>query len=65
MQELAIEEFAKITPDDWSSVCKHVENVESEYVRKEHIMDQYCEEFTINFNSDTEDDIFDFSSDED
>lgn len=65
VQELAIQEFAKITPDDWSSVCKHVENIESEYIRKEHIMDQYCEEFIINLNSDSENDISDFSSDED
>lgn len=65
VEKLAREEFSNVKVEEWSETCRHVEDVEKDYIMKEHIMDDYCEEFVINVNNDSEDDYYDFSSDED
>ena len=67
VEKLAREEFNNVTAEEWSATCRHVEDVEKEYIRKEKIMDEFTDEFIINLKDDSEDDdlCFTDSSDDD
>lgn len=65
VETLAREEFSKITVEEWAATCRHVEGIEKNYIQREHIMDDYAEEFIIQVNNDSDEDLFDLSSDED
>ncbi|KAJ8963603.1 hypothetical protein NQ314_005503, partial [Rhamnusium bicolor] len=67
---LAREEFSKITVDDWSNLCNHVNKYENELIEKEHILDNFTDSlvFSVNTGSSDEDDfgsVFSDSNDSD
>ncbi|KAJ8972693.1 hypothetical protein NQ314_000060 [Rhamnusium bicolor] len=67
---LAREEFSKITVDDWSNLCNHVNKYENEVIEKEHILDNFIDSlvFSVNTGSSDEDDfgsVFSDSNDSD
>lgn len=68
VKTLTEERFAAITKDDWASVCSHVDKTVSEFMEKEHILDEALDEmiFAVNTgDSDFEtDDEWDSSDDD-
>ncbi|KAJ8936084.1 hypothetical protein NQ314_012493 [Rhamnusium bicolor] len=54
VEGLAREEFSKITVDDWSNLCNHVNKYENE-----HILDNFTDSlvFSVNTGSSDEDDF--------
>lgn len=65
VEKLAREKFATIGAEEWAKVCGHVIKIEEGYIQKEHIMDEFCDEFIINVDDDSSNDEFDCLSDED
>ncbi|KAJ8930819.1 hypothetical protein NQ314_016351 [Rhamnusium bicolor] len=70
VEGLAREEFSKITVDDWSNLCNHVNKYENELIEKQHILDNFTESlvFSVNTGSSDEDDfgsVFSDSNDSD
>jgi len=55
VQQLAEQNFAAVTMEEWAAVCRHVEAVEVEYMSREHGMDSVMERIIINPNDDNED----------
>jgi len=55
VQQLAEQNFAAVTMEEWAAVCRHVEAVEEEYMSREHEMD-VMERFIINGDDDDDDD---------
>lgn len=57
VEKLARQKFAAIQPEDWVSVCRHAQNIEEEYMAKEHIFDKTHDnslEFRVNTGSSDE-----------
>ncbi|KAF2887637.1 hypothetical protein ILUMI_18536 [Ignelater luminosus] len=51
MIQLVKEKFSNITKEEWQNVCNHVENLETEYLQRKHIIDDIMDRsltFTIN-----------------
>lgn len=66
--KLAEEKFSEITKNEWENICDHVNNIATEYMIKEHLLDNATDEFQFVANtgdSDEEDDLEEISSDED
>jgi len=56
VQQLAEQNFATVTMEEWAAVCRHVKAVEEEYMSREHEMDGITERLTINGDDDDDDD---------
>jgi hypothetical protein len=56
VQQLAEQNFASVTMDEWTAICRHVKAVEEEYVSREHEMDSIKERIIINTDDDDNDD---------
>jgi len=48
VQQLAEQNFVAVTMEEWAAVCGHVEDVEEEYMSREHEMDSVMEKIVIN-----------------
>ena len=48
VQQLAKQNFAAVTMEEWAAVCRHVKAVEEEYMSREHVMDSAMERIIIN-----------------
>ena len=57
VQQLAEQNFAAVTMEEWAAVCRHAKTVEEEYMSREHKMDSIMERITINADDDDNDDI--------
>jgi transposase len=51
VQKLTEQRFTEITPDTWASVCRHVDKVVEDYMKKEHIIDNTMEDIEFVANS--------------
>jgi hypothetical protein len=51
VQKLTEQSFTEITPDTWASVCRHVDKVVEDYMKKEHIIDNTMEDIEFVANS--------------
>ena len=56
VQQLAEQNFAAVTMEEWAAVCRHVKAVEEEYMSREHEMDSVMERIIINAYDDDDDD---------
>ena len=56
LQQLADQNFAAVTMEEWAAVCRHAKAVEEEYMSREHEMDGAMERLTINGDDDDDDD---------
>ena len=56
VQQLAEQNFATVTMEEWAAVCRHIKAVEEEYVSREHEMDSVMERIIINIDDDDDDD---------
>ena len=56
VQQLAEQNFAAVTMEEWAAVCRHVKAVEEEYMSREHEMDSVMERILINADDDDNDD---------
>lgn len=65
--ELAEQKFSRVSPEDWSNVCSHVDAVVQQYIQKENLLDSASDDFVFTVNTpDSDDDDSDlFSDDED
>jgi transposase len=63
VQQLAEENFAAVTEEEWAAVCRHVKVVEEEYMSKEHEIDSAMERIIINPDDDDDDDTSESSDD--
>jgi transposase len=61
VQQLAEENFAAVTMEEWAAVCRHVKVVEEEYLSREHEMDSAMERIIINADDDDDDNTSDSS----
>jgi len=61
VQQLAEQNFAAVTMEEWAAVCRHAKAVE-EYMSREHKMDSVMERITINADDDDDDDNNDDTS---
>ena len=52
VQQLAKQNFAAVTTEEWAVVCRHVKAVEEEYMSREHEMDSVMERILINADDD-------------
>jgi hypothetical protein len=52
VQQLAEQNFAAVTMEEWVAVCRHVKAVEEEYMNREHEMDSVMEGIIINTDGD-------------
>jgi hypothetical protein len=52
VQQLAEQNFAAITLEEWAAVCRHVKAVEEEYMSTEHEMDSLMERILISADDD-------------
>ena len=59
VQQLAEQNVAAVTMEEWAAVCRHVKAVEEEYTRREHEMDSVMERTIINADADDNDDASD------
>ena len=57
--QVAEQNFAAVTMEEWAAVCRRVKAVEEEYVSREHEMDSVVERIII--NADDDDDVDDTS----
>ena len=57
VQQLAEQNFATVTMEEWAAVCRHVKAVEEEYMSREHGMDRVMERIIINADDDENDDM--------
>jgi hypothetical protein len=57
VQQLAEQNFAAVTMEEWAAVCRHVKAVEEEYMSREHERDSIMERIVINLDDDDNDDI--------
>jgi transposase len=55
VQQLAEQNFAAVTMEEWAAVCRHVKAVEEEYMSREHEMDGVMERLLINGDDDDDD----------
>jgi len=62
VQQLAEQNFAAVTMEEWAAVCRHAKAVEEEYMSREHKMDSVMEKITINAHDDGDDDDNDDTS---
>jgi hypothetical protein len=62
VQQLAEQNFAAVTTEEWVAVCRHVKAVEEDYMSREHEMDSVME--GIIFNADYDDDDNDDDDDD-
>jgi len=62
VQQLAEQNFAAVTVEEWAAVCRHCKAVEGEYVSREHGMDSGMGRITINADDDDDDDDNDDTS---
>ena len=56
IERLTPEAFAHTTTDMWRNFCRHVVDVENDYIAKDGIREDTLEEMTLTFNVDSEDD---------
>ena len=61
VQQLAEQNFAAVTMEEWAAVCRHAKAVE-EYMSREHKMDSVMERITINADDDDDHDDNDDTS---
>jgi len=52
VQQLAEQNVAAVTMEEWATVCRHVKTVEEEYMSREHEMDGVMERIIINGDDD-------------
>jgi len=52
VQQLAEQNFAAVTMEEWAAVCRHVKAVEEECMSKEHEMDSFMERIIRNDDDD-------------
>jgi hypothetical protein len=52
VQQLAEQNFAAVSMEEWAAVCRHVEAVEEEYVNRQQEMDSVMERIIINADDD-------------
>ena len=62
VQQLAEQNFATVTMEEWAAVCRHAKTVEEDYMSREHEMDSVMEKITINADDDDDDDDNDNTS---
>jgi len=55
VQQLAEQNFAAVTMEEWAAVCRHAKTVEEDYMSREHEMDSIMERITINADDDDDD----------
>ena len=55
VQQLAEQNFAALTMEEWAAVCRHVKAVKDKYMRREHEMDSVMERIIINADDDNDD----------
>jgi len=55
VQQLAEQNFAAVTMEEWVAVCRHVKAVEEEYMGRENEMDRVMERIIINADDDDND----------
>ena len=55
IQQLAEQNFAAVTKEEWAAVCRHVEAVKKEYISGEHEVDSVMERIIINADNDNDD----------
>ena len=55
IQQLAGENFAAVTVQEWADVCRHVKHVEEELISSEHKMDSVMQRIIINADDDDND----------
>ena len=56
VQQMAEQNFADVTREEWTAVCRHAKAVEEEYMCTEHEMDSVMERIMINTDDDDDDD---------
>ena len=56
VQQLAEQNFASVTMEEWAAVCRRVKAVEEECMSREHEMDSIVERIIINADDDNDDD---------
>jgi hypothetical protein len=59
VQQLAEQNFATLTMEEWAAICRHVKAVKEEYMHREHEMDSIMKRIII--NADDDDDNYDMS----
>ena len=64
VQQLAEQNLAAVTMEEWAAVCRHVKAVEEEYMSREHEMD-VMERIIINADEDDDDNDDTVSCDDD
>jgi hypothetical protein len=52
VQQLAEENFATVTEEEWAAVCRHVTALEEEYMNKENETESAVERIIINPDDD-------------
>jgi hypothetical protein len=62
VQQLAEQNFAAVTMEEWAAVCRHDKGVEEEYMSREHEMDSVMERIIINAAAAADDDDNDDTS---
>ena len=53
--QLAEQNFAAVTVEEWAAACRHVKAVEEEHMSREHEMDSVMERIIINADEDDDD----------
>ena len=56
VQQLAEQNFAAVTMEEWAAVCRHAKTVEEDYTSREHEMDSVMERITINDDDENDND---------
>ncbi|KAK4875484.1 hypothetical protein RN001_002685 [Aquatica leii] len=65
VESLVKEKIASVGAQEWSQVCRHVQEIEEGYIQKEHIIDTYCESLTFNVNDSSDEDSCGWSDEDD
>jgi molybdopterin converting factor small subunit len=52
VKQMAEQNVAAVTTEEWAAVCRHVEAVEEEYMSRDHEMDSFMERIIINADDD-------------
>jgi hypothetical protein len=50
--------FSEMTADNWAGICRHVANVEDDYITRKIMPDEALEEFEFVVNIASSDEIF-------
>ena len=61
VKQLAEQNFAAVTMEEWAAICRHVEAVEEEYMSRDHEMNNVMERIIMNADDYDDDDDDDTS----